>query len=91
MRTDVIPKGQYCGKCPYYQQLLMNHRIHIPYCLYLKKGSIPNGWTVYDYDEVSLTFGLEDKFDLDNLDFFDAHLLWDRCKECGINLDDEED
>lgn len=92
MKTNlVIPKGHYCydenGTCPYFSYVKVYDKIgeiQFPYCLLLKKGSMPNGdWKNNELDRLS------DHFSQTNEELWSGILsldiLWDQCKECGIN------
>jgi len=86
--------NNYRGKtkqCPYYDCMNING-VEFPWCNYLEQGGIPNsdnwkGWDNYDSAEKVLIkhFGSEETMD-EKLSLF---LLFDSCKECGVNLEDE--
>lgn len=94
--TKKIPKGFYCYDydtdghmvmCPYWRHRkdvdgAEAHSQNDGYCLYLGKGD--------------LEMNAEDKWINDNGEVFTADkvdlplsLLWDMCKMCDINIDDE--
>ena len=90
--TSVIPKGQYCysyidGKiisCPYWRQIEDRANQYDGWCDYLEKGDL----------EISKEMIIEDvktgkKTTGDKLPF-PVSLLWDQCKECNINKNDDE-
>lgn len=94
--TSIIPKGDYCytinrieycriftNTCPYYDFTVVND-VLIPTCKYLELMGSP-GCTDEDFQKL--------------LDYYGNHanickampltLLWDRCKECGENVDEQ--
>ena len=84
--NTIIPKGIYCydekGRCPYFSHI-EKAGIKIPYCKYLKEGSLPNELTDEDFERLKNfhhTTSDEDIWNLYPLDF-----LWDQVKECGEN------
>jgi len=64
--------------------------IHIPYCIYLKKGSIPNDLKDEEFDSLKTLFNLNDDDEMYENEIFELSLLWDGCKECGINTEIDE-
>ncbi len=79
LKEDVIPKGLYCSFCPYFTTLLIEE-ISIPFCIYLGKGD-SGRLTDKQYDI------LKTKLKQDPHEVFPLMILWDSCKECGINED----
>ncbi|MFA5154545.1 MAG: hypothetical protein WC554_18520 [Clostridia bacterium] len=90
--TSVIPKGPYCytydeaGEyklCPYWDTIKGVSKQYNGYCSYLEKGDM-------DLEqEMELTdMKTGEKIKGDKLPF-PVSLLWDQCKECGINKEDE--
>lgn len=55
--------------------------VSIPWCSYLKAGGISNNNTEDDFARLVEYFGTEDNL----FNFLSLDLLWDGCKECGIN------
>lgn len=95
--TSVIPKGVYCytpigyedGKykiqcCPYWKRIEDRPEQYDGWCDYLGKGDleIEKEMVLKDMETGEETTG-------DELPF-PVSLLFDQCKECGINEDDEE-
>jgi hypothetical protein len=104
MKDNLIPKGIYCydkyGTCPYFTYLDVYDKecdpknnikpISIPYCLYLNKGSYANGsWKNNEFNRLKEHFKMSDNELFDNI--LPLDLLWDQCKECGVNTDDIND
>jgi len=99
----LIPKGQYCYvlditvqrdkdkfsipivRCPYSTSKELNG-VQVPWCSYLKSGGVSNNWSKEEWDKIIEYFGSENNV----FDHLDADLLWDDCKECGVNDDNEE-
>lgn len=101
--TSLIPIGHYCYRrdifydgsklkpgqiaivtCPYSTYKNING-IDVPYCAYLERLGWDNKFTEMDMKKLVQHFGSEDAvFDKLNLD-----LLWDSCKECGENYDED--
>lgn len=90
--TSIIPEGDYCyritriefGKiftnnCPYSQHKIIAE-VYIPYCAYLDKMGIPN-CDDEDFEKLVAFYGTRDKVH----EAMPLSLLWDSCKECGIN------
>ena len=78
-------------KCPYADVKDING-VHVPWCNYLELGGYPSsgkwaGWEDIDKatDILNKHFGSEQEADK-NLCLF---LLFDGCKECGENVEDE--
>jgi hypothetical protein len=100
----LIPLGVYCYRpdylyigeerepwefpivyCPYYTHKEING-VSVPYCSYLEKLGWSNSWKDdEEWKKLIEHFGSESK----TLDALELDLLWDACKECGEN--DEED
>ena len=79
------------NQCPYYDVKNVNG-VHGPWCNYLELGGYPSsgkwaGWEDIDKatDILNKHFGSEQEADK-NLCLF---LLFDGCKECGENVEDE--
>ena len=79
------------NQCPYYDVKNVNG-VHVPWCNYLELGGYPSsgkwaGWEDIDKatDILNKHFGSEQEADK-NLCLF---LLFDGCKECGENVEDE--
>ena len=79
------------NRCPYYDVKNVNG-VHVPWCNYLELGGFPGngkwaGWEDSDKaDEVLIEhFGSKEKME-EKLPLF---LLFDSCKECGENVEDE--
>ena len=87
--TSVIPYGYTCEDCPYWDLNEDYPEQENGYCGYLEKGD----WELHfegeiregDKDEKVLT--LEEKEALP----FCFSMLWDGCKECGINIYNDSD
>lgn len=85
--TSVIPKGCYCydenGTCPYWDKIEGAPKQYNGYCWYLEQGDMEilaeDDFTEQNTGEVRKGKDLP----------FPVSLLWDQCKECGINDDDE--
>lgn len=99
---SLIPKGQYCytwlefpskengfkGKtkpCPFYGNKDING-VKVPWCSYLEEGGTDNGWEDEEWQKVKARYKTEE--DMDNA--LPLSLLWDACKECGENFEDDE-
>lgn len=97
----LIPKGVYCYEmvgydeindimkckyCPFYVYLdIMD--VTIPYCLCEKRGAIDN-ISDNEYEILKKHFNCsEDELD----EMFNGDLLWDGCKICGVNNDEDLD
>ena len=95
--TSVIPKGCYCYEpseghnkygipnvkyCPYMTSKEYNG-VLCPYCAYLEQGTVD--CTDEDFKKLVEHFGSEEKV----FEGLPLTLLFDSCKECGINDDDE--
>jgi len=88
-KESKIPKGIYCydkkGICPYWRTILSRPKQYDGWCDYLGKGDI----------ELAKECILKSKRMKDgaieimhgNEAPFPVSLLWDQCKECGINED----
>jgi hypothetical protein len=91
--TSVIPKGMYCytydenGKykpCPYHELREDRPEQYNGYCLFLEQGDLELESEMELTDEKT-----GEKIKGDQLPF-PVSLLWDGCKECGINKDYNE-
>lgn len=88
----VIPEGVYCydqnGGCPYYKPKSFGG-VEVPFCSYLglggTEGSLKQGQTEADaeadHQKLLAHFGSEEAMD----EALPLMLLFDSCKECGIN------
>ena len=79
------------NRCPYYDVKNVNG-VQFPWCNYLELGGTPGdgnwaGWKDSDKADEVLTeyFGSKEKME-EKLPLF---LLFDSCKECGENVEDE--
>jgi hypothetical protein len=87
--SSLIPKGCYCydanGVCPYWSLREDRPEQYNGWCDYLGKGDIE----IAQEMEVrnAKTGEVCKACDLP----FPMSLLWDQCKECGIQCDDEDD
>jgi len=84
--TSVIPPGIYCyenGMCPYWDEDRRRSKQDSGYCHFLERGD----WnTNHNYNLVEIKTG---KIVSENPP--GLSLLWDQCKECGINTEDSEE
>jgi len=95
MKEEDIPQGPYCYTltddgyfvCPYWSIREDKPEQENGYCAFLKKGD----WELYkDTEFTDLKTGEVTKGE----DMpFSPGLLWDQCKECGVNdkFDEDED
>ena len=93
--TSVIPSGPYCytydtdGKykpCPYWRRIEDRPEQYDGWCDFLELGDLENE------EEMEFTDMETGEKKKGNELPFPCSLLWDACKECGINDDiDEED
>ena len=88
---SIIPKGVYCEKCPYWKcrKEIDDKEVHSQnygYCLYLGKGDLEINAEAH-WRRVYTKEGGEEKGELQSADEIGLcmSLLWDGCKECGIN------
>ena len=85
MNKDVIPKGFYCYKggyiCPYYTTI-KDEGVYIPYCKFLKLGSVDNQTTKPEFEILKKKYGSAKKV----FEKYPLDLLWDMVKECEINM-----
>ena len=100
MRKDKrrIPRGLYCygknGNCPYWRIIKDRDEQENGWCDYIGKGDYEINRETGFYKVTSFNKGGEIKDEYvvqtgpDNPIFFS--LLWDQCKECGINEDFED-
>jgi hypothetical protein len=83
-KEKLIPNGIYCYNgnvyCPYSTSKNFND-VRVPWCDYLDKGGVDNGHTEEEWNKLIEYFGTENNI----FDFLPLDLLWDSCKECGIN------
>jgi hypothetical protein len=93
MNEKLIPKGIYCDGCPYFSYLKIfddeETPIYVPYCIYLKKGSISDNWKNNEFDRLKTLFNLTED-EMFEHELFELSLLFDGCKECGINSEYDE-
>lgn len=102
---SLIPIGQYCYRidtlydgpkiedggiptvnCPYQKyKKYKNTGVSLPYCAYLEEYGWSNNMTNEEFDKLVEHFGSEDK----TFDAFPMDLLWDSCKECGENHEED--
>jgi len=80
--------------CPYYDYRIFKDgegEIHLPYCHYLEAGSIPKdgSWENNEFERLKKLLKIVDDEELWEL--FPVDLLFDQCKECGINDEDDDD
>lgn len=87
-----IPKGLYCyngnhKKCIFRTDVEVYNQytkkwIKLPFCNFLNLGDVGNDITEEEYNFVKevLTPEILEKY-------FPLFLLWDSCKECGINME----
>ena len=102
---SLIPIGSYCYKidrlhdgpelgdgcistvyCPYssYKKIA---GVSVPWCNFLDEGGDNNNWTDEDYDKLEKHYGGEEKMS----EALPLDLLWDSCKECGENYEEDFD
>ena len=97
--ADVIPSGIYCyslrphptepgkleifDKCPYLRDTKIAG-VNVVWCDFLQSGSVPNGTTDEEYRKLKHFYGSEEALDED----LPLLLLWDGCKECGVNREE---
>jgi len=99
-----IPKGHYCYEadpfgdpdlndgempiksCPFSTYKTING-VNVPWCSFLDQGGVDNNISDRDYKKLVDYYGSEDKMDKK----LPLYLLWDSVKECGENIDYEED
>lgn len=102
IKEELIPKGIYCDNCPYFSYVSLYDdigEIRFPFCIYLGCGSMPNsGWNNNEFERLQALLHLTDDELWNHVDGTDKSgllaldLLWDGCKECGINDEiDEKD
>ena len=92
-----IPEGFYCYAgnqlCPHFSHREING-VFLPYCELLKHGSIPANLKEEEVRSLIEVWGIDPD---SNGGYFEApeeynlFLLWDQCKECGINYDISEE
>lgn len=103
---SVIPEGSYCyvpksykdgvlniELCPYFDYRVFEDekgKINLPYCHFLEAGSIPsNGWDNNEHERLKEILKIKDDDEL--FELFPLDVLFDQCKECGINHGDDDD
>jgi hypothetical protein len=96
MDISVIPKGQYCETfgaeaktCPYWSEVKELPEQENGYCSYLEKS---------DFDINEETGELEVLYSKQTTPIKKVHahevswsLLWDKCKMCGVNMEDPDE
>jgi len=104
MKLTEIPKGDYCYKfngkngthddglpymgidtCPYSDIKEING-VEVDWCTYLNSGGLGNNTTDEEWEKLVEHFGSEGVA----YDGLPLDLLFDGCKHCGVNCDDEE-
>ena len=93
--TSVIPWGPYCYTyvndeykvCPYYDVIKDRDEQENGWCHFLEKGDIEIGQENFNDPGVVITQGEKEVNKKDVPEFIFGGLLWDQCKECGINDD----
>lgn len=87
--TSVIPQGHYCynqrGTCPYFD-FIRDEGIRLPFCTFLEKGGISNHTTDEQFQVLEQKYGGEERV----WEKYPLDLLWDQCKECGENIEDND-
>ena len=94
-REEKIPKGLYCyderGICPYWRRIDGREEQEDGWCDYLGKGDYEINREDKEVIQTTRENGkkIETKihFNKDNPPPIPMSLLWDQCKECGINDD----
>ncbi len=102
---SLIPIGHYCYKhdvlydgpkledgsipivsCPYdsYKKIA---GVSVPYCSFLEMLGWSNNWEQEEYEKLEKHFGGEDA----TFEALELDLLWDSCKECGENHEEDFD
>ena len=83
--TTKIPKGYYCDGCKYYHRLPCLPEQENGYCEYLGKSD----WDLNREDDDRDFTVMRGKMKLivKGKDLPNMSLLWDGCKECGVNDD----
>jgi len=73
--------------CPYgYYKEYKNTEVEMPYCSYIEEYGISNNMTDDEFEKLEKHFGSADAiYDA----FPGCDLLWDGCKECGENYDED--
>jgi len=87
----VIPKGMYCydehGTCPYWKKIKNKHSQECGYCEYLGVGDWERNEKLNEEAEWKDSKGNTVEVE----EYLPLSLLWDMCKECGVNdYTDEE-
>ena len=91
--TSVIPEGPYCytfknGEfqiCPYWSKIPEVPEQYSGYCSFLEKGDL-------DIEKLQEFVDMQTGEYTKGEDLpFPTSLLWDQCKECGINDEYKED
>lgn len=81
----LIPEGHYCygknGRCLFWVYKEING-VKIPYCNHLLRGDVSD-ISDTDFEILKKFYGC--KCDEDLYKIFKGEMLWDQCKECGIN------
>lgn len=103
MKKDktLIPKGYYCYTykdnqmhipCPYWRKNLNKPEQANGYCKFIEKGDWDINAEVPDMIEVECrqSDGTYKKEMMPKENFPNRSLLWDMCKECHINMEDND-
>jgi len=85
---SVIPSGSYCydenGICPYWDRDSDRPHQYDGYCWYVERGDLDLQKDMeFTNEDTGETVKGEDMP-------IPVSLLWDQCKECGVNDDDED-
>ena len=94
-----IPHGCYCydenGTCPYWRLIEDREYQENGWCDYMEKGDIEISEDTSEEWHIGCKDGWEEVKHEDVPRFIRMGLLWDKCKECNINMEepieDEED
>lgn len=81
-REDDLEIGYPVVYCPHSSSKEFNG-VSVPWCDLLNAGGTDNGHTDEEWEKLVEHFGSEENV----FDFLPHDLLWDSCKECGINHD----
>lgn len=93
MDKSVIPKGVYCyddkGICPYWSIAEDAEEQENGYCKFLGKGDREFNQENEDDEILVSRNGVHKTMKMKDL-AIGFSLLWDQCKECEINMEDED-
>lgn len=87
----LIPKGLYCydgrGTCPFWSIVEYKPEMFNGYCSYLRKGDwdLNKEAEIWDAKTNKIIKRKGEKSETP------WSLLWDQCKECGINMEDDDE